>query len=101
MNPEFSLPGPDLARPVWAVGALVHAVADALQARFNPVAVRGEVSGFSRAASGHCYFTLKDDAGQLRCALFRRNAALLAFTPREGDQVELRGRLSVYEARGD
>ena len=101
MNPEFSLPGPDLARPVWAVGALVHAVADALQARFNPVAVRGEVSGFSRAVSGHCYFTLKDDAGQLRCALFRRNAALLAFTPREGDQVELRGRLSVYEARGD
>ncbi|MBS0407055.1 MAG: exodeoxyribonuclease VII large subunit [Proteobacteria bacterium] len=101
MNPEFSLPGPDLARPVWAVGALVHAVADALQACFNPVAVRGEVSGFSRAASGHCYFTLKDDAGQLRCALFRRNAALLAFTPREGDQVELRGRLSVYEARGD
>jgi len=101
MNPEFSSPGPDLARPVWAVGALVRAVADALQARFNPVAVRGEVSGFSRAASGHCYFTLKDAAGQLRCAMFRRNAALLDFAPREGDQVELRGRLSVYEARGD
>jgi len=79
----------------------VRAVADALQARFNPVAVRGEVSGFSRAASGHCYFTLKDAAGQLRCAMFRRNAALLDFAPREGDQVELRGRLSVYEARGD
>ena len=90
-----------MARPVWAVGALVRAVADALQARFNPVAVRGEVSGFSRAASGHCYFTLKDAAGQLRCAMFRRNAALLDFAPREGDQVELRGRLSVYEARGD
>lgn len=90
-----------LARPVWTVGALVHAVADAVQARFSPVAVRGEVSGFSRAASGHCYFTLKDAAGQLRCAMFRRVAGLLDFDPREGDQVELRGRLSVYEQRGD
>ncbi len=101
MNPEFFRPEPDSARPAWAVGALVRAVADALQARFNPVAVRGEVSGFSRAASGHCYFTLKDAAGQLRCAMFRRAAGLLDFAPREGDQVEVRGRLSVYEARGD
>ncbi|MFN7197916.1 MAG: exodeoxyribonuclease VII large subunit, partial [Hylemonella sp.] len=62
---------------VWAVGALVRAVADALEARFNPVAVRGEISGFARAASGHCYFALKDDAGQLRCAMFRRAAGLL------------------------
>jgi len=86
---------------VWAVGALARAAADALEARFNPVAVRGEVSGFTRAASGHCYFSLKDDTGQLRCAMFRRAAALLDFAPREGDQVELRGRLTVYEQRGD
>ena len=86
---------------VWAVGALARAAADALEARFNPVAVRGEVSGFTRAASGHCYFALKDETGQLRCAMFRRAAALLDFAPREGDQVELRGRLTVYEQRGD
>jgi len=55
---------------IWEVGALCRAVADTLQARFNPVAVRGEISGFSRAASGHCYFTLKDAQGQLRCAMF-------------------------------
>lgn len=85
----------------WAVGALCHAVADALDARFNPVTVRGEISGFSRAASGHCYFSLKDDAGQLRCAMFRRAAGLLDFAPRDGDQVEVRGRLTVYEPRGD
>lgn len=86
---------------VWAVGALCRAVADALDARFNPVAVRGEISGFSRAASGHCYFSLKDEAGQLRCAMFRRAASLLDFSPRDGDQVEVRGRLTVYEPRGD
>ena len=86
---------------VWDVGALCHAVADALDARFNPVAVRGEVSGFSRAASGHCYFALKDDSGQLRCAMFRRAASLLDFNPRDGDLVEVRGRLAVYEPRGD
>jgi len=86
---------------IWEVGALCHAVADALDARFNPVAVRGEISGFSRAASGHCYFSLKDGSGQLRCAMFRRAAGLLDFAPREGDQVEVRGRLAVYEPRGD
>lgn len=86
---------------VWAVGDLCHAVAQALEARFNPVAVRGELSGFSRAASGHCYFSLKDASGQLRCAMFKRAAGLLDFVPREGDLVEVRGRLGVYEPRGD
>lgn len=101
MNTEFPVADQGLTPPVWAVGALVHAVAGALESRFNPVAVRGEVSSFNRAASGHCYFTLKDAGGQMRCAMFRRTASLLDFEPREGDQVELRGRLSVYEARGD
>ena len=89
------------APQIWQVGALCRAIADTLDARFNPVAVRGEISGFSRAASGHCYFTLKDGAGQIRCAMFRRAASLLERIPREGDLVEVRGRLGVYEARGD
>ncbi len=92
---------PGLAPRVWQVGALCRAVADALEARFNPVAVRGEISGFSRASSGHCYFSLKDSAGQLRCAMFRRAASLLDTLPREGDMVEVLGRLAVYEPRGD
>ncbi len=86
---------------VWPVGALCRAIADALEARFNPVTVRGEISAFSRAASGHCYFSLKDDSGQLRCAMFRRAAVSLDFSPRDGELVEVRGRLGVYEARGD
>jgi exodeoxyribonuclease VII large subunit len=86
---------------LWQVGALCRAVAEALDARFNPVSVGGEVSGFTRAASGHCYFSLKDDSGQLRCAMFRRSAGLLNFAPRDGDRVEVRGRLGVYEPRGE
>ena len=86
---------------LWPVGSLLRAIADSLEARFNPVAVQGEISGFSRAASGHCYFSLKDEEGQIRCAMFRRAASLLDFAPRDGQLVELRGRLGVYEARGE
>ncbi len=92
------------ARPagrVWQVGALCRAIADALQARFNPVSVRGELTGFSRAASGHCYFSLKDESGQLRCAMFKRAVTSLDFSPRDGELVEVSGRLGVYEPRGD
>lgn len=91
-------------RNVWSVGALLLATGDALASRFGAVAVRGELSGFSRAASGHCYFSLKDAGGAaalLRCAMFRRAAALVDFQPADGQQVELRGRLGVYEARGE
>lgn len=86
------------------MAALLVATADALAARFGAVVVRGELSGFSRAASGHCYFALKDAEGApalLRCAMFRRAASLVDFAPADGQQVELRGRLGVYEARGE
>ena len=86
---------------VWSVGALCLAIADTLNARFNPVAVKGEISGFSRAASGHCYFNLKDESGQIRCAMFKRATSALGFMPKDGEMVELRGKLGVYEARGD
>lgn len=93
------------ARPaVWDVQPLLLATADLLQARFGALAVRGELSGFSRAASGHCYFALRDlggGAAMLRCALFRRSAQLLGFELRDGQQLELRGRLAVYDARGE
>jgi exodeoxyribonuclease VII large subunit len=92
------------ARMPWSVAALLLATNDALAARFGAVAVRGELSGFSRAASGHCYFSLKDADGApalLRCAMFRRAAALVDFAPADGQQVQLRGRLGVFEARGE
>lgn len=107
--PELGLPMIEprslgAARLVWGVAALVQAVADALASRFSPCSVRGEISGFSRAASGHCYFNLKDAEGGtalLRCAMFRRAAALLDFVPQDGQLVELQGRLGVYEPRGE
>ena len=99
MDP-LAAPGPR----VWEVAGLLLAVSDALAARFAAVSVRGELSGFGRAGSGHCYFTLKDGSGAnagLRCAMFRRSAMMLGFPPQDGQQVELRGRLAVYEARGE
>ena len=93
------------ARPsAWSVSALLLAAGDALAARFGAVTVRGELSGCTRASSGHCYFTLKDaagGAGALRCAMFKRAAALSNVPLQDGLQVELRGRLAVYEARGE
>ena len=88
----------------WSVSGLLLAAGDALAARFGAVTVRGELSGSTRAASGHCYFTLKDStggAGALRCAMFRRAAMLSNVALQDGMQVELRGRLAVYEARGE
>ena len=93
------------ARPAaWSVSALLAAAGDALTMRFGAVTVRGELSGCTRAGSGHCYFTLKDAAGgsgTLRCAMFRRAAMLCNVALQDGLQVELRGRLAVYEARGE
>lgn len=97
----FQFESPSAERSIWAVGALLRALADALEARFNPVRVRGELSGFMRAASGHCYFTLKDEQGQLRCAMFRRAAQAVAVDLRDGMTVEVQGRLDIYGPRGD
>ncbi|HET6598328.1 MAG TPA: exodeoxyribonuclease VII large subunit, partial [Burkholderiaceae bacterium] len=99
---ESFAPGPP--RPVWTVAQLVHEVADAVALRFASCRVAGEISGFARAASGHSYFNLKDADGAsalLRCAMFRRAGAMLDFSPADGQLVELRGRVGVYEPRGE
>jgi exodeoxyribonuclease VII large subunit len=101
-NCEFLMNAPNGAR-IWDVALLVQAIGDALQTRFGAVAVRGELAGFTRAASGHCYFNLRapDGSAGLRCAMFRRAASFLDFSPRDGQVVELRGKLAVYEPRGE
>src|SRR6202000_2962295 len=63
--------------------------------------LEGELSNFSQPASGHWYFSLKDRDAQLRCAMFRLKNVLVGFTPKAGAQVLVRGRISVYEARGE
>jgi exodeoxyribonuclease VII large subunit len=74
---------------------------DLLEGSFAQVWVEGEISNFSRPASGHLYFTLKDERAQVRCAMFRQKAMYLRFVPGDGALVLARGRLTVYEARGD
>ncbi|MFM9916228.1 MAG: exodeoxyribonuclease VII large subunit [Rhizobacter sp.] len=97
-------PDAGFQRVVWGVAGLVHAIGDALAARFGACTVRGELSGYTRASSGHCYFNLKDangDSAAIRCAMFKRAASLLQFQPSDGQQVQLRGRVAVYEPRGE
>ena len=65
------------------------------------VTVQAELSGFTRASSGHCYFNLKDSGAQIRCALFRRTAEQLNFVPRDGQLVQAQARVAVYEPRGE
>ncbi|WP_233266390.1 exodeoxyribonuclease VII large subunit [Cobetia sp. L2A1] len=63
--------------------------------------IEGEISGFSQPRSGHCYFTLKDDSAQVRCALFKSRAQFLREKPKDGDRVRVRAKVSLFEARGD
>lgn len=72
-----------------------------LETQYPAVPVTGELSNVSRPASGHVYFTLKDQGAQIRCALFRSVLARSRYRPKEGDQVLIRGKLSLYEGRGD
>jgi exodeoxyribonuclease VII large subunit len=88
-------------RPVLRPAQLNALARDLLEGSFASVWVQGEISNFSRPGSGHIYFTLKDDRAQVRCALFRQKAAYLRFVPRDGALVLVRGRLTLYEARGD
>ena len=74
---------------------------DLLEGAFPLVLVEGEIGNLSRPGSGHLYFTLKDARAQVRCALFKPKSQWLKFVPREGMKVLARGRLTLYEARGD
>ena len=85
---------------VWSVGDLVREVRELVERTYGQITVEGEISNWRPAASGHCYFTLKDGNAQLSVVMFRRQALLLRFKPKDGDAVRLRGQVSVYESRG-
>ena len=95
-----SIPSTDTP-PVLTVTALNQAVARLLERSFPLSWIAGEVSNFTRASSGHWYFTLKDDAAQVRAVMFRGRAQYANFLPREGDKVEVRAQVTLYGARGD
>jgi exodeoxyribonuclease VII large subunit len=101
MNTGVSLENLDGIPPVLTVSALNQAVARMLERSFPLAWVSGEISNFTRAASGHWYFTLKDDAAQVRAVMFRGRAQYAGFNPREGDKVEVRALVTLYAPRGD
>jgi exodeoxyribonuclease VII large subunit len=84
-----------------SVSQLNRQVKRLLEGNFPSVWVEGELSNFSRPSSGHWYFTLKDNGAQIRCAMFRGANSRLRFEPEVGQQITLRAKLSLYEARGD
>jgi exodeoxyribonuclease VII large subunit len=87
-------------RRIWKVSELVAQLRADIEREFFDLWVEGEICDLRPAASGHIYFTLKDDEGQLTAVLFRRQASLLRFRPENGLHILLRGRLSLYEQRG-
>ncbi|MEE4638629.1 MAG: exodeoxyribonuclease VII large subunit [Wenzhouxiangella sp.] len=95
----ITAPGPET--PVYSPSEINREVRTHLEAGFPRLWLRGEISNFSRPASGHLYFSLKDSRAQIRCALFRSHASGIGFRPANGDEVLVRGRLGLYEPRGD
>jgi exodeoxyribonuclease VII large subunit len=95
----FNFRGPE--RRVWKVRDLVAAVRTHIEREYSDAWVEGEISNFRAPDSGHLYFTLKDGNAQIRVVMFRSSARLLRFRPADGLQVVVRGRVTVYEDRGE
>jgi exodeoxyribonuclease VII large subunit len=96
----LSFEEPRQTRRIWPVRELVSQVRELVEEQYGDVWVEGEISNYRPAPSGHVYFTLKDADAQLPIVLFRRQAMLLRFRPEDGLHVLVRGRVSVYEQRG-
>ena len=96
----FSFKTPD--RRVWGVRNLVAALRTSMEREYGDIWVEGEISNFrAPSSSGHLYFTLKDGDAQIRAVMFKSQARLLRFRPEDGMLVVLRGRASIYEAKGE
>src|SRR5579862_703142 len=94
---EFRAP----ERRVWTVRALVSAVRSLIERQYSDCWVEGEISNLRIPDSGHLYFTLKEESAQIKVVMFRSSAKLLRFRPENGLHVTLRGRITVYEDRGE
>jgi exodeoxyribonuclease VII large subunit len=98
----------EVSRASWAadstaitVTALNRQVKSMLENSFMSIRVQGELSNFAKPSSGHWYFTLKDPTAQIRCAMFKGNNRQINFSPKEGDEVIIQAKVSLYEGRGD
>jgi exodeoxyribonuclease VII large subunit len=91
----------EISREMMTVGDLNRAIAASLEERFDSVWVSGEISNFKAYDSGHWYFSLKDEEGQIRCVMFRGRNGQVGFMPQSGDLVEVSANLGLYVPRGD
>jgi exodeoxyribonuclease VII large subunit len=91
----------EISREILSVGDLNRAIARSLEERFDTVWVSGEISNFKAYDSGHWYFSLKDEEGQIRCVMFRGRNGQVGFMPQSGDLVEVAANLGFYVPRGD
>lgn len=96
-----ALPDDAASREIYTVSRLNREVGFLLKTRFDALWVEGELSNLARPASGHLYFSIKDRDCQLRCAMFRRENSRLSFQPENGEAVLCRGRVGLYEPRGE
>ena len=104
MEFDFTAPAPAPVvdtRDVYTPSRLNREARTLLERGFGALWVEGELSNFSRPSSGHWYFSIKDEGAQLRCAMFRQKNMLTRFTPKDGAHIQIRGRVSLYEPRGD
>lgn len=90
-----------IPQTILSVSELNRLAREVLQASFPLFWVSGEISNLTRAASGHWYFSLKDAGAQVRCVMFKGRNSYVDFIPREGDKIEARATVTLYEARGD
>jgi len=91
----------EISKEILSVGELNRAIAASLEERFDAVWVSGEISNFKAYDSGHWYFSLKDEEGQIRCVMFRGRNSQVGFMPQSGDLVEVSANLGMYVPRGD
>ncbi len=88
-------------KTIYQVSELTRQIQQMLEASYRAIWVEAEISSLSKPASGHWYFSLKDNTSQIRCAMFRNRANSSAYQPKDGDLVRVRGKVTVYAARGD
>ena len=98
---QLGLAFPVPTRRTWTVRDLVAAVRTHIESEYADIWVEGEISNFRAHESGHLYFTLKDQTAQIRVVMFRSSARLLRFRPENGMQIVARGRVTIYEDRGE
>ena len=100
-SPRPQAPGPTEQRDIYTPGRLNREARMLIERGFPALWLEGEISNYSRPSSGHWYFSLKDEQAQLRCAMFRQRNLLTKLVPKDGVHVLVRGRLSLYEPRGE